>query len=117
MCLCAVTIRNPKIKAGTFLVSVDKEYINVPCGHCSECINAKRRDLTFRAYYEYLNCGLGFFRCNSDFLAQNCIKESRFTNIRSTDNCYIAYFRHIFSSSSKEILSSIYSIITLCLSH
>ena len=56
MCLCAVTIRNPKIKAGTFLVSVDKEYINVPCGHCSECINAKRRDLTFRAYYEYLNC-------------------------------------------------------------
>ena len=55
MCCSPVTIRNPKIQAGTFLVSVDKETIAVPCGHCSECLNAKRRDLIFRAYYEYLN--------------------------------------------------------------
>lgn len=54
MCLCPVTIKNPKIAAGTFLVSVDKESIVVPCGHCSECIAGKRKDLIFRGYHQYL---------------------------------------------------------------
>ena len=56
MCLRPVTILNPKYKNDTFLRSVDKEYITVPCGFCEECSKKKTNDLVVRSYYEWLDC-------------------------------------------------------------
>lgn len=56
MCLRPVTILNPKYKNETFLRSVDKEYITVPCGFCEECSHKKTNDLVVRSYYEWLDC-------------------------------------------------------------
>lgn len=55
MCLNPVTIKNPKYKNCTFLKSVDKEYVTVPCGHCSECSQKKVNDMVVRGYYEWLD--------------------------------------------------------------
>ena len=56
MCVRPLKIKNPKIKAGTFINGVDSEWLSVPCGHCSECNLRRVKDLTFRCYQEYLNC-------------------------------------------------------------
>lgn len=37
--------------ASQFFAAVD-----VPCGHCSECRESRRTDITIRAFYEYLEC-------------------------------------------------------------
>lgn len=48
MCLNPIKIRNPK-KAIAYGSPFDME---VPCGHCSECLEAKKNDWYFRCYYE-----------------------------------------------------------------
>lgn len=56
MCTRPVTVLNPKYKNNTFIRTVDKEYICVPCGHCSECQQKKINDYVVRGYYEWLDC-------------------------------------------------------------
>lgn len=47
MCYRPIHIKS----ASQFFAAVD-----VPCGHCSECLESRRTDITIRAYYEYLEC-------------------------------------------------------------
>lgn len=54
MCKNPIKVKNPRLKAGTFIKGVDKEFLVVPCGHCEECNSQRTKDLEFRAYYEYL---------------------------------------------------------------
>lgn len=50
MCLRPLRIKNP---TKYFRQGVDKEYLLVPCGKCTECINANRMDWQIRLYYEH----------------------------------------------------------------
>lgn len=51
MCLRPIKVRNP---SRYFREGIDKEYITVPCGKCSECVNANRMDWQIRLYYEHI---------------------------------------------------------------
>lgn len=51
MCLNPRSIRNP---TNYFTSGVDKPRLMVPCGHCSECVNAQRMEWQSRLYYEHL---------------------------------------------------------------
>lgn len=59
MCLSPIRIRNPNKGRGNskygFTVDTVSEFINVPCGHCSECIARKQNFLTQRVQMESLN--------------------------------------------------------------
>ncbi|QRV61970.1 replication initiator protein [Microvirus sp.] len=52
MCLRPIKVRNP---SRYFREGIDKEYITVPCGKCSECVNANRMDWQIRLYYEHIS--------------------------------------------------------------
>lgn len=49
MCYCPIKIRNPRLDFDPFK---DPIYLEVPCGHCSECRQQRRNDWLVRAYYE-----------------------------------------------------------------
>ena len=51
MCLNPIRIKNP---TRYFRDGIDKPTLLVPCGKCSECINAARMDWQIRLYYEHL---------------------------------------------------------------
>lgn len=85
MCTHPIKIKSPKLNAGTFLQGVDKKYLVVPCGHCEECQQKRVNDLTFRAYYEYLDT-----ISNGGFVLMECLTYSNDT-IPYHGNFY--YFR------------------------
>lgn len=63
MCLRPLKIKNP---TKYFRKGIDKPYIFVPCGKCSECVNNNRMDWQIRLYYEHrgtaeLNNGFTFY--------------------------------------------------------
>ena len=53
MCLNPVKIVNPKREIS--LAGGQQFYIEVPCGHCAECIKASRNEWYFRTYYEAMD--------------------------------------------------------------
>lgn len=50
MCLCPVTIKNPRLD---YRPSLDSPFLAVPCGHCYECNQQRAFDLEIRAVSEY----------------------------------------------------------------
>lgn len=52
MCLCPVSILNPKKRLA---FGVDKFLLQVPCGHCRECNDTKQNEWLLRTYYESLH--------------------------------------------------------------
>ncbi len=51
MCTSPIIIKN---KRKRFIPYVDKPYIQVPCGKCLECRNARRNEIYVLSYYEHL---------------------------------------------------------------
>ena len=48
MCLNPITITN-----SSKIINHGRKFVQeVPCGHCAECLEAKKRDWFFRTYYE-----------------------------------------------------------------
>lgn len=88
MCMSPLRIKNPKLKAGTFLNGCDKEYLEVPCGHCMECQSKKVNDLVFRAFHEYLyteSCGGTTLFQTSTYSMDNCPYSGGFRFFRKSD--------------------------------
>lgn len=52
MCTCPIHIRNPK---KDFQPLNDKQWLEVPCGHCPECVVNSQLAWTTRLYYEWQN--------------------------------------------------------------
>lgn len=50
MCFHPIKIRNPSL---LFNQEMDKPWIEVPCGHCEDCLKNKVNDLIVRGYYEW----------------------------------------------------------------
>lgn len=53
MCYQPLTIHNPKKLLNSIL---DRSLLEVPCGCCKECYDARRNGFFIRMYYEYLDC-------------------------------------------------------------
>lgn len=53
MCLNPIKLINPASKIS--LNGGQRYYLEVPCGQCAECREARRTDMYFRTYYECLN--------------------------------------------------------------
>ena len=53
MCLSPIKLYNPSKNIS--LYGGQKMILELPCGQCAECRNAKRADLYFRSYYECLD--------------------------------------------------------------
>lgn len=51
MCISPLRIKNPSLR---YNLSTDRAFLYVPCGHCSECLNAKRADWQARGIAEYM---------------------------------------------------------------
>lgn len=50
MCLSPVNIPN---KSFTYRPGIDRNYFQVPCGHCTECVCQKRDEMFVRMVYEF----------------------------------------------------------------
>lgn len=55
MCVNPISIKNPRIKGGTFDNMYHPVYLTVPCGHCYECLLKKQNDWYVRNFYEWKN--------------------------------------------------------------
>lgn len=53
MCVNPITIKNPKMKTGTFSNKSDCYFMEVPCGHCYECLLQKQQTWIVRNYFHY----------------------------------------------------------------
>lgn len=98
MCINLQRLPNPRFRgvrptSFPFPYEGDSEryFINVPCGNCIECSDAKRNDLFVRASYEYYNMirnnGIAYFvtltyhnKCLPRFRHRPCFNRSDVTN-------------------------------------
>lgn len=63
MCLCPTQILNPNCGRKdrySYLCDTRSVYLNVPCGHCTECVQSRQRNIVQRLQVEELSNHLFF---------------------------------------------------------
>ena len=105
MCYNPVQLINPKLKTDNFdsqfNLASDRLYVQVPCGHCGECLDQKMKNYIVRTYYQYIDTvekkgGFCFFQTYT-FSEENVTKFHGLT-------CFDSHKYRRFSKNLRNLL-------------
>lgn len=85
----------------TYIQNVSQRYVEVPCGHCAECIAKKQNSLAQRAYFESLgkHCYFATLTYNDEFLPRFTDRYGRewtYANLSDLQRCLKDVRKHFF---------------------
>lgn len=96
MCYNPLRIKNPKLE---FRAGLDAQYIDVPCGHCEECLSKSRTQWFIRNYFEWLDIknANGFALMYTLTYNEDCVPTVQLNN----KGCMIKY--RVFSKRDVQL--------------